>query len=162
MGRRASMGNASKYSPPSPIKFGSSCDGEHSSSFADGESGKMMSSRTALTERSSSHHSMSSQRIEAFKMETPKKKKPAKNIKEIDGQLWRCDEKGNPIAKVRKKNSKSGDIDRLSSTDHGSPSSISETPTKRQNKKKNLNRSYKSVRHISHAGNNGYNSSDEE
>jgi hypothetical protein len=162
--RRASMDNATKYSPPSPIKFGSSGEGEHSSSFADGESGKMMSTRTALTERSSSHHSMSSEKIEAFKLETPQKtkKKPLKNIQEIEGQLWRCDEKGNPISKVRKKSSKSGDSDRLSSTDHGSPTTILETPTKRKNKKGSLSRGYKSVRHISNTGKNGYNSSGSE
>jgi len=161
--RRSSMKNTSNYSPPSPVKFGSSGEGEHSSSFADGESSKF-STRTDLTERSSSHHSMSSERIEAFKSETPQetKKKSQKNIQEIDGQLWRCDEKGNPISKVRKKMSKSGDIDRLCSSDHGSPTTISETPTKRKNKKGSLSKGYKSVRHISSTGNNGYNSSGSE
>lgn len=131
--------------------------------------GKMISFRTASTDKSSSHDSLSASLSTSEKLEnsghlstSSRKIKKAKNIVEIDGQLWRTDDEGNPLNKVRRKGTK--DVDRLSQTDHGPTSSPSKPSSSSSNKKKkrNLSKGSKSVRHFSHSDNIGYSSGEDQ
>jgi len=133
--------------------------------------GKMISFRTEATEKSSSHDSLSaslstslsnSEKLENsghFSTSSNKIKK-AKNIVEIDGQLWRTDDEGNPLNKVRRRGTKG--VDRLSQTEHGPTSSPSKSTSSSKKKKRTLSKGSKSVRHFSHSDNIGYDSGEDQ
>jgi len=128
------------------------------------------SSGTMVTEGSSSH---SVEPLKTPSQKTPKKLKSMrngtpkkKNLKEINGEMWRCDELGSPVSKVRKKSSrkdgsrkdgldsKSGhsrsghSVRMISKSDHG-PSTSSKQTSKRKMKKKDP--ASMSVRNISNS-----------
>lgn len=123
------------------------------------------SSGTMVTEGSSSH---SVEPLKTPSQKTPKKPKSLrsgtpkkKNVKEINGEMWRCDELGSPVSKVRKKSSrkdgsrkngldsKSGHSVRMSSkSDHG-PTTSSRSGSSRKTKKKDP--ASTSVRNTSHS-----------
>lgn len=169
--RRSSVGNSKYDDMNSSGEFGhcdvrkpsSSSPEEDNDSLGNLPDGKMISFRTAATEKDSSHGSLSisdrgalspekdhsssvNDNSGAFSTSSSKKSRKLKNIVEIDGQMWRTDDDGNPLNRVRKKK------DRLSNSDHGRDLS---SPSKGKKKKRSIARGSQSVRHFNHIDNIG-------